>query len=343
MPHARGDVVFSCGGIGATPDDHTRQCARGAGRAAGAAPAGRPSDLIASACATWRAEQGALRARPGRQRAPPQHGRIPRGRAIIPNPYNKIAGFSVRAARGRRILRAGLPGDGLADDRVGARRPLLRRGAPCRRRARASVVVFGSMEATLTPLMEDIEARFAGIKVFSLPSVDHPQWGRHIELGVKGEAAALDTAYADARRPAPPGLELGPEPWCAERRNAHHLGIETHQDGAQRRRLPALLPLPRCSGAFQIPRVRFLTTPTHQPPQAPPGDLLMAKTVADVMKMVKDNEVKFVDFRFTDTRGKEQHVRACVPLSTKTSSPPATPSTVRRSPAGRASRRRTCC
>ena len=31
-------------------------------------------------------------------------------------------------------------------------------------------------------------------------------------------------------------------------------------------------------------------------------------SAADVMKMVKDNEVKFVDFRFTDTRGKEQHV-----------------------------------
>ncbi|HHC72514.1 MAG TPA: glutamate--ammonia ligase [Thiotrichales bacterium] len=27
-----------------------------------------------------------------------------------------------------------------------------------------------------------------------------------------------------------------------------------------------------------------------------------------VLKMIKDNEVKFVDFRFTDTRGKEQHV-----------------------------------
>ena len=39
----------------------------------------------------------------------------------------------------------------------------------------------------------------------------------------------------------------------------------------------------------------------------------MAKTVADVMKMVKENEVKFVDFRFTDTRGKEQHVS--VPIS----------------------------
>ena len=29
---------------------------------------------------------------------------------------------------------------------------------------------------------------------------------------------------------------------------------------------------------------------------------------ADVIKMIKENEVKFVDLRFTDTRGKEQHV-----------------------------------
>ncbi len=35
--------------------------------------------------------------------------------------------------------------------------------------------------------------------------------------------------------------------------------------------------------------------------------------VADVMKMVQENDVKFVDFRFTDTRGKEQHVT--VPVS----------------------------
>jgi glutamine synthetase len=39
----------------------------------------------------------------------------------------------------------------------------------------------------------------------------------------------------------------------------------------------------------------------------------MAKTVADVMQMVKDNEVKFVDFRFTDTRGAQQHTT--VPVS----------------------------
>ena len=53
------------------------------------------------------------------------------------------------------------------------------------------MIVFGAMEASLTPLKEDIEARFAGVKVFSLPSVDHPQWGRHIELGVKGAGDGL--------------------------------------------------------------------------------------------------------------------------------------------------------
>ena len=40
---------------------------------------------------------------------------------------------------------------------------------------------------------------------------------------------------------------------------------------------------------------------------------LMAMTVADVMNMVEENEVKFIDLRFTDTRGKEQHVT--VPVS----------------------------
>ena len=72
------------------------------------------------------------------------------------------------------------------------------------------MIVFGSMEATLTPLMEAVERAFAGIKVFSLPSVDHPEWGRHIELGVKGDrrrstppmracARALDASAVQAR------------------------------------------------------------------------------------------------------------------------------------------------
>ncbi len=39
----------------------------------------------------------------------------------------------------------------------------------------------------------------------------------------------------------------------------------------------------------------------------------MTKQVDDVLNMVKENDVKFVDLRFTDTRGKEQHVT--VPVS----------------------------
>jgi len=34
----------------------------------------------------------------------------------------------------------------------------------------------------------------------------------------------------------------------------------------------------------------------------------MTTSPADVLKLIKDKEVKFVDLRFTDTRGKEQHV-----------------------------------
>ena len=58
-----------------------------------------------------------------------------------------------------------------------------------------SIIVFGSMEATLTPLMLDLEASYPGIKVFSLPSVDHATYGRHIELGVKGAPEAVALAY----------------------------------------------------------------------------------------------------------------------------------------------------
>ena len=74
-----------------------------------------------------------------------------------------------------------------------------------------SVIVFGAMEASLTPMMEDIEARFPGVKVFSLPSVDHPQWGRHIELGVKA-ADDPQAAFVELRsRLEQFGVQLGPE------------------------------------------------------------------------------------------------------------------------------------
>ena len=43
----------------------------------------------------------------------------------------------------------------------------------------------------------------------------------------------------------------------------------------------------------------------------------MAITPDDVLKLIKDKEVKFVDLRFTDTRGKEQHVGVPIKYFTK--------------------------
>ena len=187
----RGDIVFCCGGIGATPDDHTRQCAAAA---LGVALELHPE---AKALITQRMQdQAAEKGVPFEPEAPDNLHRLnmgvfPAGASIIANPYNKIPGFSV----GQVHFVPGFPVmahpmiETLLDTRY-------RAFHGSHRQAERSVIVLGGMEAALTPLMEDIEARFAGIKVFSLPSVDHPQWGRHIELGVKGLPDATLPAFA---------------------------------------------------------------------------------------------------------------------------------------------------
>jgi molybdopterin-biosynthesis enzyme MoeA-like protein len=191
---ASGDLVFSCGGIGATPDDHTRQCA--------AAALGVPLVLQPQARALIVERMRDIAAEQGvpfdPDRADNVHrlnmGRFPEGADIVPNPYNKIPGFSV----GDVHFVPGFPVMAwpMIESLLDGRYAHLQGGE---RQQERSVVVFDSMESTLTPLMEDIEARFPGIKVFSLPSVDHPQHGRHIELGVKGRGEALGAAFAALR------------------------------------------------------------------------------------------------------------------------------------------------
>jgi molybdopterin-biosynthesis enzyme MoeA-like protein len=134
-------------------------------------------------------------------------GVFPRGAALIHNPYNKIPGFTVGSVHfvpGFPVMAHPMIESLL--DTVYA--PL----HGTQRRRERSLVVFSAAEAALTPLMEAIEAQHARVKVFSLPSVDHPQHGRHIELGVKGVAADVDAAF-DALRAGLVqfGAELGPE------------------------------------------------------------------------------------------------------------------------------------
>jgi molybdopterin-biosynthesis enzyme MoeA-like protein len=202
-----GDIVFACGGIGATPDDHTRECAAQAlGRPLALHPVAR--DFIFERMREVAREQG-VDYEP--DRGDNVHrlnmAMFPQGAQIIPNPYNKIAGFSVDNV----YFVPGFPVmawpmiEWVLDQRLAHLHRALRL-------LEKSVIVFGGLEAALTPLMLEIEARYPGIKVFSLPSVDHAQWGRHIELGVKGDAAAIDAAYAELLR----GLQqadvsLGPE------------------------------------------------------------------------------------------------------------------------------------
>jgi molybdopterin-biosynthesis enzyme MoeA-like protein len=202
-----GDVVFCCGGIGATPDDHTRQCAAQAlQRPLELHPQAR--DLILERMRDMATEQG-VAYEP--ERSDNVHrlnmGMFPQGAKIIPNPYNKIAGFfvdNVYFVPGFPVMAWPMI-EWVLDQRVAH----LHRAVGVREK---SVIVFGGLEATLTPLMQRIEAEFKRIKVFSLPSVDHPQWGRHIELGVKGEAAEIDAAYSrllEGLRAAE--VRLGPE------------------------------------------------------------------------------------------------------------------------------------
>jgi molybdopterin-biosynthesis enzyme MoeA-like protein len=203
---ASGDLVFSCGGIGATPDDHTRQCAAAAlGVELALHPQAR--DLILERMRDVALEQG----KPFEPDLPDNVHRLnmgvfPAGAAIIPNPFNKIAGFSVQHVHfvpGFPVMAWPMMAWVLDHHYVH-----LQGGA---RSVERSVIVYGAMEASLTPLMEDIEARFDGVKVFSLPSVDHPEHGRHIELGVKrlGDPAE---AYAALRTGLLQfGAKLGPE------------------------------------------------------------------------------------------------------------------------------------
>ena len=139
-------------------------------------------------------------------------GVFPVGAEIIANPYNKIPGFSLHGEHGgAHYFVPGFPvmaAPMMAWALDTHHSHLFHQVAHEER----SVIVYDGIESTLTPLMEALEAEFSGVKVFSLPSVDHPQWGKHIELGVKGEAHLSAEAFAALKKGLQPfKVELGPE------------------------------------------------------------------------------------------------------------------------------------
>lgn len=178
---ASSDVVFSFGGIGATPDDHTRQCA--------AAAAGAGLRLHPEA-------ERELRARFGGELTPQrlQMGEFPEGATVIPNPVNRVPGFSL----GEHHFVPGFPQmawpmvEWVLDQRY---RALFDRD----RWSEASILVYEAGESQLIAAMEAVGRRFTGIKVFSLPSMGADGSRRHVELGVRGDPAQVGEA-AEALR-----------------------------------------------------------------------------------------------------------------------------------------------
>ena len=191
---AQGDAVFSFGGIGATPDDHTRACA--------ARAAGVRLELHRDA-------EAEIRARFGADLTPKRlaMGEFPTGSQIIPNPYNRIPGFSLK----HHHFLPGFPAMAwpmmawVLDTHYGH---LIDPG----RIAECSIIVRGCGESQLTDIMNQCLARYPQLKVFSLPRM---QPERQVELGVRGNAlqvpdaigaikqgvSALGFSWADPPRP----------------------------------------------------------------------------------------------------------------------------------------------
>ena len=207
---ASGDVVFSTGGIGATPDDHTRRCAA---LALGTTTQLHPTaqELIAGriqSMAEGDPNKADLNTPENQHRF--KMGEFPIGSDIIPNPYNQIPGFSIKEHYffpGFPVMAAPMMAWCLDThyQNLFHRENL----------AEQSFIVPKGIESNLTPLMERIEANFPGVKVFSLPSVGDPSKDgvyaeRHIELGIKGNAQLLDNA------------------WIALRTGTEALGYEIH-------------------------------------------------------------------------------------------------------------------
>jgi len=181
---ASGDVVFCFGGIGNTPDDHTRQAAA---EALGV-------DLVLHPDA-----EREIRARFGDDVNEVRLllGTFPRGVDIVPNPFNRIAGFSVK----HHYFLPGFPqmahpmAEWALDTFYSSffnRQPMVDK----------AFLLTGPMayESALLDLMERIVADYPALRLFSLPSVGDDGQRRHLELGVEGEVTLVDHAMEEIRQ-----------------------------------------------------------------------------------------------------------------------------------------------
>lgn len=178
---ATGDVVFSFGGIGATPDDRTREAA--------AAALGLPLALHPEA-------EAEIRGRFGDETTPErlQMGVYPVGSEIIPNSFNRIPGFSIH----QHYFTPGFPVMAwpMVEWVLDTHYRHLHHAEDYVERA---VTVWDAFEGELIGLMRQVTADFPAATLFSLPTVVAQGERRTLELGMKGPAAAVAAAMAQIK------------------------------------------------------------------------------------------------------------------------------------------------
>ncbi len=181
---AAGDVVFSCGGIGNTPDDHTRQAVAAAlGVELELHPQGY-AELQARFAGETISEQRKLLVT------------FPAGVDILPNPFNRIPGFMVRD----HYFTPGFPQ--MAHPMIEWALDTFYRDLfqPVDARIEKALLLTGpnAYESALLDLMERIVAAYPDLRLFSLPSLIG-QERRHLELGVEGTPERVEWAMAEIR------------------------------------------------------------------------------------------------------------------------------------------------
>ena len=171
------DVIFSFGGIGATPDDYTRQSVADA----------LAVDVIVHPEAKLEIEsQFGKDAYPNRIKM----GMFPKGSRIIPNAFNRIPGFSIQ----RHHFLPGFPSMAWSMMEWGLDHEYADQHVQDRDIER-SILILDVPESTLIPLMDECLELFSGCKVFSLPTITADRQ-RRVELGVKGNQGVVDLAFA---------------------------------------------------------------------------------------------------------------------------------------------------
>jgi molybdopterin-biosynthesis enzyme MoeA-like protein len=176
-----GDIVFSFGGIGATPDDHTRQAAALA---------------LDTSLALHPEAESEIRARFGldvtAQRL--SLGEFPLGSEIIPNPFNRMPGFFIR----EHYFVPGFPQMAwpMVEWVLDTKYRHLHHAVASLEEA---VIVYDAFEGSLMDLMQRITAAYPAATLFSLPSFGDAATRRHIELGMKGEPSQVKAAMAEIR------------------------------------------------------------------------------------------------------------------------------------------------